>query len=146
MPQIYSDDALRRALAETRVIACVGFSKNPMRPSNSVSRYMQSRGYRVIPVNPGLAGETLLGETVYPDLAGIPRKIGEIHLVDVFRRSSEAGAVVDAALAHLLDRGLKFIWMQLGVIDEAAAARAEARGVTVIMDRCPAIEYPRLMS
>ena len=140
----YSDDLLRQVLARTRTIACVGISKNEVRPSFYVARYLRLRGYRVIPVNPGFAGETLLGETVRSDLAGLPEELGPIDMVDIFRRSDRAGEVVDAALAHLLDRGLATIWMQIGVIDHAAAARAEARGVTVIMDRCPKIEYQRL--
>ena len=140
----YSDDLLRRVLAETRVIACVGVSKNQIRPSFYVARYLGLRGFRVIPVNPVYAGETLLGEIVYPDLASIPPDIGPIDMVDVFRRSDQAGGVVDEALAGLADRGLRTIWMQIGVIDEAAAARAEAAGVRVIMDRCPKIEYQRL--
>ena len=140
----YSDDLLRQVLAETHVIACVGVSKNQIRPSFYVARYLGLKGFRVIPVNPVYAGETLLGESVYPDLASIPPEIGQIDMVDVFRRSDQAGGVVDEALAGLSDRGLRTIWMQIGVIDEAAAARAEAAGVRVIMDRCPKIEYQRL--
>lgn len=140
----YSDHFLRRVLAETRVIACVGVSKNQIRPSFYVARYLGLKGFRVIPVNPVYAGGTLLGETVHPDLASIPSEIGPIDMVDVFRRSHQAGGVVDEALAGLLDRGLRTIWMQIGVIDEAAAARAEAAGVRVIMDRCPKIENQRL--
>ena len=140
----YSDATLREILARTRTIACVGVSKNEIRPSFYVARYLRLKGFRVIPVNPGFAGENLLGETVHPDLASLPAELGDIHMVDIFRRSDKAGAVVDEALAHLLDRGLQTIWMQIGVVDEAAAARAEARGVTVIMNRCPKIEYQRL--
>jgi predicted CoA-binding protein len=139
-----ADATLREALATARTIACVGFSPNPARPSHFVSRFLRDRGYRVIPVNPGCAGETLLGETVHPDLASLPASLCPIEMVDVFRRSAFAGAVVDDALAHLLDRGLRTIWMQIGVVDAAAALRAEARGVTVIMDRCPMVEIPRL--
>ncbi len=140
----YSDAMLREVLSRTRTIACVGVSKNQIRPSFYVARYLGLKGFRVIPVNPGYAGETLLGEKVYPDLASLPADLGTVDMVDVFRRSDQAGAVVDQALAHLLDRGLSTIWMQIGVVDEAAAARAEAKGVTVIMDRCPKIEYQRL--
>jgi uncharacterized protein len=140
----YPDALLRRILAETRTIACVGISKNEARPSYYVARYLRLKGFRVIPVNPGFAGETLLGETVRPDLASLPESLGPIHMVDIFRRSDRAGAVVDAALANLLGRGLRTIWMQIGVVDAAAAARAEAAGVTVIMNRCPKIEYQRL--
>jgi predicted CoA-binding protein len=140
----YSDDLLRRVLARTRTIACVGVSKNEVRPSYYVARYLRLKGFKVIPVNPGLAGETLLGETVWPDLASLPASLGPIHMVDIFRRSDRAGAVVDEALAHLLGRGLRVIWMQIGVVDQAAAARAVAAGLIVIMNRCPKIEYQRL--
>jgi predicted CoA-binding protein len=142
--QDYPDSLLREVFASTRTIACVGFSRNPARPSHAVSRFLQGHGYRVIPVNPGCAGETLLGETARADLASLPDDIGPVETVDVFRRSAFAGAVVDDALAHLLDRGLRTIWMQIGVVDAAAARRAEARGVTVIMNRCPKIEIARL--
>jgi predicted CoA-binding protein len=140
----YTDALLDDIFARTRTIAVVGLSPNPGRPSHGVARFLQANGYRVIPVNPGQAGATLLGETVYPDLASLPDVLGPVEMVDVFRRAEHAGGVVDAALAHLKHRGLRTIWMQLGVVDEAAAARAEAAGVTVIMDRCPAIELPRL--
>jgi predicted CoA-binding protein len=140
-----SDQLLRRVLTQTRTIAVVGLSPNPSRPSFYVARYLQLKGYRVIPVNPGVAGRILLGETGWPDLASLPAEIGPIEMVDIFRRSDHAGGVVDAALAHLLDRGLRTIWMQIGVIDPAAAARAEAAGVTVIMNRCPKIEHQRLL-
>lgn len=140
----YSDALLREVLGRTRTIACVGVSKNEVRPSFYVARYLALKGFRVLPVNPAYAGEKLLGETVWPDLASIPDAVGPVQMVDIFRRSDAAGAVVDEALAHLLGRGLAAIWMQIGVVDEAAAARAEAKGVTVIMDRCPKIEYQRL--
>lgn len=140
----YPDTLLRDVLDRTRTIACVGVSKNEIRPSFYVARYLALKGFRVLPVNPAYVGEKLLGETVWPDLASIPSELGPIEMVDVFRKSEAAGAVVDEALAHLLDRGLSTIWMQFGVIDEAAAARAEAQGVTVIMDRCPKLDYQRL--
>ena len=140
----YSDALLREVLHRTKTIACVGVSRNEVRPSFYVARYLRLKGFRVIPVNPGMAGETLLGETVWRDLGSIPADLGPIDMVDIFRRSADAGAVVDAALKHLLDRGLRTIWMQIGVVDEAAAARAEAAGLTVIMNRCPKIEYQRL--
>ncbi len=139
-----SDAELGSILASVRTIACVGVSRNPVRPSFYVARYLGLRGYRVIPVNPAYAGETLLGERVVGSLAEIPAEVGPVEMVDVFRRSDQAGAVVDAALEHLLGRGLSVIWMQIGVVDAAAAARAEARGVRVVMDRCPKIEYQRL--
>ena len=133
------DIIIRRVLTETRTIALVGWSPKPDRPSHRVAAFLKARGYRVIPVNPGQAGQVALGETVRASLAeiGVP-----VDMVDIFRRSEEAGAVVDEALAVL--PGLKAVWMQLGVVDAAAAARAEAAGVTAVMDRCPAIEIPRL--
>lgn len=134
-----SDDDLRRILTETRVIALVGASANPDRPSHRVGWYLARRGYRVIPVNPGLAGQSLFGETVVARLADLP---GGVDMVDIFRRSEEVGPVVADALASL--PGLRTVWMQLGVVNEAAADAARAKGVEVVMDRCPAIEIPRL--
>lgn len=134
-----SDDDLRRILTETRVIALVGASANPDRPSHRVGWYLARRGYRVIPVNPGLAGQSLFGETVVARLSDIP---GGVDMVDIFRRSEEVGPVVADALAAL--PSLRTVWMQLGVVNEAAAEVARARGVEVVMDRCPAIEIPRL--
>ncbi|MBP7241929.1 CoA-binding protein [Amaricoccus sp.] len=138
------DETLRAIFARTRTIAVVGVSKNEIRPSFYVARYLRLKGFRVIPVNPAYSGEMLLGEQVYPDLASLPANLGPIDMVDIFRRSHDAGRVVDDALAHLLDRGLTTIWMQIGVIDAAAAERARAAGLTVVMDRCPKIEYQRL--
>jgi uncharacterized protein len=134
----YADDLLRHVLASTKTIAMVGASANPARPSNGVMRFLQSRGYRVIPVNPNLAGPTLNGERVYKKLADI----GEpVDMVDVFRNSDAAGAMADEAVAI----GAKVLWMQLGVINQAGATRARRAGLTVIMNRCPAIEIPRLL-
>jgi predicted CoA-binding protein len=133
----YPDAYLRRILAEARTIAIVGASPRRERPSHGVMAYLQRRGYRTIPVNPNAAGSAILGEACYPSLADIPEPV---DMVDVFRRSAAAGAVVDAAIAA----GAKVVWMQLGVRDDAAAARAEASGVKIVMNRCPAIEIPRL--
>lgn len=133
----YSDEYLRRVLTETRVIAMVGASPRPHRPSHGVMRFLQARGYRVIPVNPFVAGGEILGERCVSSLAEIAEPI---DMVDIFRRADVAGGTVDQAIAA----GAKFVWMQLGVVDAAAAARAEAAGIAVVMDRCPAIEIPRL--
>jgi len=134
-----TDDDIRRILGAVRTIAVVGWSPKPDRPSHRVAAFLKAKGFRVIPVNPGQAGQEALGEVVRASLAEIG---GGVDMVDIFRRSEEAGAVVDEALATL--PGLRAVWMQLGVVDEAAAARARAVGVEVVMDRCPAIEMPRL--
>ena len=133
----YSDAFIEEVLGATRTIALVGASAKPERPSHRVMKFLQDRGFKVIPINPGLAGQELNGEQVYARLEDIPEPV---DLVDIFRRSDFAGAAVDGAI-HI---GAKAVWMQLGVIDEAAAARAEAAGLKVVMDRCPAIEMPRL--
>ena len=133
----YSDDYLRDILSNVRTVAVVGASPRRGRPSHGVMAYLQRHGYRAIPVNPNAAGETIHGETCYAALAEIPEPI---DMVDVFRRSEMAGAAVDEAIAI----GAKVVWMQLGVRDDAAAARAEAAGLKVVMNRCPAIEIPRL--
>jgi predicted CoA-binding protein len=136
----YPDDLLRRILTDTKAIALVGWSSKPDRPSHGVARYLVKRGYRVFPVNPGQPGlVTEWGETVRVSLADIGESV---DMVDVFRKSDVVEGVVDEALAFL--PGLKTIWMQLGVVNQAAARRAEAAGLTVIMNRCPAIEIPRL--
>lgn len=133
----YSDAYLRKILTDTRTIAIVGASPRRERPSHRVMAYLQRRGYRAIPVNPNAAGDTILGETCYASLADVPEPI---DMVDIFRRSQLAGPAVDAAIAA----AAKVVWMQLDVRDDAAAARAEARGLKVVMNRCPAIEIPRL--
>ncbi|HLZ77740.1 MAG TPA: CoA-binding protein [Sphingomonas sp.] len=132
-----ADDDIAKLLATTRTIAMVGLSDRPSRPSNGVMRTLQMHGYRVFPVNPQITGEHVHGEFVWRELS----QIGEpIDLVDIFRRSELVDEAVDQAIAV----GAKAVWMQLGVINEAAAARAEAAGLQVVMDRCPAIEIPRL--
>jgi predicted CoA-binding protein len=124
-------------LQNVRTIAMVGASDRPDRASNGVMKFLQDHGYRVIPVNPTITGEHIHGEYVWRELG----QIGEpIDMVDIFRRSSEVGPIVDQAIAI----GAKAIWMQLGVIDEEAAARAEAAGLKVVMDHCPKIEIMRL--
>lgn len=133
------NDRIARILTEVRVIALVGWSPKADRPSHGVARFLSQRGYRVIPVNPGQAGQIALGEEVKASLSDID---GHVDMVDIFRRSEEVGPVVDEALERFPE--LKCIWMQLGVEDAAAAARASARGVEVVMNRCPAIEIPRL--
>ena len=133
----YPDRYLSDILCSVRTIAVVGASPRRERPSYGVMRYLQHRGYRTIPVNPNAVGETINGETVYARLADVPQPI---DMVDVFRRPEAARGVVDDAIAA----GAKVVWMQLGVRDDAAAVRAEARGLKVVMNRCPAIEIPRL--
>src|SRR5436190_16327169 len=124
-------------LRSARTIAMVGASDNPDRASFGVMKFLQDKGYRVIPVNPRITGEHIHGEYVWRELS----QIGEpIDMVDIFRNSADAGGVVDEAIAV----GAKAVWMQLGVINEEAAARAEAAGLKVVMDRCPKIEIPRL--
>ena len=135
-----TDAEIRTLLTTVRSIAVVGWSPKADRPSHRVAAFLKSRGYRVIPVNPGQAGQEALGETVRASLSEVWAEAGPVDMVDIFRRSEEAGAVVDEAIAL----GAKAVWMQLGVIDEAAAERARAAGLTVVMDRCPAIEIPRL--
>ncbi len=142
---IYSDDFLRSALRDAKTIAGVGVSANQVRPSWFVMNYMSIRGYRILPVNPGIAGQSLFGQTVSASLSEIPKEEGDIHMVDIFRRSEHVTPIVEEAVATLLDRGLQTIWMQIGVINHEAAAIAEKAGLRVIMNRCPKMEYQRLM-
>lgn len=137
----YSDALLRDILTTTRVIAVVGVSPNPVRPSYYVARYLGLKGFTVIPVNPGHAGQDILGQRVYADLASIPKE-AHVDMVDIFRRSEAVPGIVEAALAELPN--LKTIWMQIGVSHADAAAMAQARGIRVIQNRCPKIEYQRL--
>ncbi len=137
-----SDAEIRRILMTVRTIAVVGFSPKADRPSHRVAAFLQRQGKTVVPVNPGIAGQSALGVPVHASLTAIPDR-DRVEMVDVFRQPDFVPAVVDEALAAL--PGLKVIWMQLGVIHEAAAARARAAGITVVQDRCPAIEWPRLV-
>ena len=133
----YPDTYLRGILESVRTIAVVGASPRRERPSHRVMAYLQRRGYRAIPVNPNATGNTINGEKVYASLAEV---LEPVDMVDVFRRTEAAGGVADEAIAV----GAKVVWMQLGVRDDAAAARAEMAGLKVVMNRCPAIEIPRL--
>jgi predicted CoA-binding protein len=135
----YSDTLLKDILTRTRRIAVVGVSMNPVRPSYYVARYLALKGFEVVPVNPGHAGKELLGETVIGSLSEIE---GDVDMVDIFRRPEHVGPIVDEALEAF--PGLRTIWMQIGVVNEEAAAKARERGVDVVMDRCPKIEYQRL--
>lgn len=132
----YPPDYILGILKSVRTIALVGASSNPVRPSNLVMRYLLSKGYEVIPVNPGLAGQQLLGQTVHATLRDIP---SPVDMVDVFRNSEAAGAITGEALA--LNPLPQVVWMQLGVRNDEAAARAEMLGVKVVMNRCPKMEY-----
>src|ERR1700694_782742 len=136
-PIPYSGAQIRSILERVKTIAMVGASTNWNRPSYFVMKYLQGKGYRVIPVNPGTAGKQQLGETIYASLRDIPEKI---DMVDVFRASDQVGPVVDDAIAI----GAKVVWMQLGVRNDAAAEKADAAGLEVIMNRCPKIEFGRL--
>ncbi len=121
-------------------MAMVGASLNWVRPSNFAMKYLQMKGYRIIPVNRARAGEEILGERVYASLADIPEPFS---LVDIYRKAEAAGEIADQAIELAADKGIEVVWMQLGVRNDAAAARAEAAGLTVIMNRCPKIEYGR---
>ena len=139
----YSDEFLRGILAGVRTIAMAGASPNWTRPSYFAMKYLQEKGYRVIPVNPRAAGQEFLGEACYATLAEVP---GTFDMVDIFRASDAAGEIVDEAIALKDGKDIRVIWMQLGVRDDAAAARARAAGLSVVMDRCPKIEFGRLHS
>lgn len=136
-------ELIREIVARTRTIAVVGLSPRPDRPSHGVAAFLQRAGFRIIPVNPRHAGERILGETVYPDLASLPDR-ESVDMIDIFRRSEEVAPVVGEALEQLPN--LRTVWMQLGVSNATAAALARGKGVDVIENRCPAIEFPRLMT
>lgn len=134
-----SDKDIARVLDETRTIALVGASARPERPSHRVMKFLLENGYKVYPVNPGLAGQTLLGRTVYATLSDIPEKI---DMVDVFRHPDYLQDIA----REVIEIGAKTLWTQLGVVNADAAASAEQAGIQVVMDRCPAIELPRLQA
>jgi predicted CoA-binding protein len=129
------DETIKVVLATPQTVAVVGCSPNPERDSHRIAKLLKARGHRVIPVNPG--HRAILGETCYASLRDIPE---QVDMVDIFRRSEHVSPIVDEAI----EVGARIVWMQLGVIDERAAAKAQSAGLTVVMDRCPAIEYRRL--
>jgi predicted CoA-binding protein len=137
----YSDDYIAQVLRDARIFAFVGASANTSRPSYFAMKYLLSKGYTVIPVNPGLAGQELLGQKVYARLEDIP---GPFDVVDIFRNADAALGIVRQAIALKEKLALSAIWMQLGVRNDVAAAEAEAAGLRVVMNRCPKIEYGRL--
>jgi hypothetical protein len=135
----YPDAYIRSILADVKTIALVGVTDSPVRASNIVARYLMAKGYRVYAINPNLAGKQLFGQTVLARLADVPEPI---DMVDIFRRQDAVAGVVDEVLA--LEPKPKVIWMQLGIRDDAVAARAEAAGLRVVMNRCPKLEYGRM--
>jgi predicted CoA-binding protein len=136
----YSDDTIKSILRSTKTIAMVGASGNDMRPSYFAMMYLLAKGYVVHPINPGMAGKKILGQTVYGSLKEVP---APVDMVDIFRTSDAAPGIVKEALEEKDRLGIKVIWMQLGVINEEAAEMARAAGLTVVMDRCPKIEHGR---
>ena len=137
----YPDALIARVLRTVHTIAMIGASPNPARPSYFAMKYLLDKGFEIIPVNPGQAGKEILGRKVYARIADLP---APVDMIDIFRNSAAAGPITDEAIAEKQRLGLKVLWMQLGVINEEAAKRAEAAGLTVIMNRCPKIEYGRL--
>jgi uncharacterized protein len=137
----YPDALIRRILKEVKTIAMVGASPDEMRPSYFAMKYLLDKGFKIIPVNPRLAGQELLGQTGYASLSDVP---APVDMVDIFRNAEAAGPITDEAIANKDRLGLKVLWMQLGVINEEARERAEKAGLTAIMNRCPKIEYGRL--
>jgi predicted CoA-binding protein len=136
IPTVLGDDTIRELLQTARVIAGVGLSDDPARPSYGVARYLQQQGYRIIPVNPEIT--EVLGERSYPNLASVPE---QVDIVNLFRRSAFVGGHID----EVIDKGARLVWMQLGVRDEAAAQRARAAGIPVVISRCLAVEHGRLL-
>jgi len=141
MTETYADRDIRQILNQAKTIAMVGASTNWNRPSYFAMKYLQEKGYRVIPVNPRAAGQSLLGETVYANLSDIP---DPFDFVDIFRNAEAAGPITDDAIDLADAKGIRVVWMQLGVVNEEAAAKARAAGLTVVMNRCPKIEFGRL--
>jgi predicted CoA-binding protein len=137
----YTDDYIRDILNNTRTIAMVGASSNPERPSNRIMQYLQAAGFRVIPVNPGIGAEGLFGETAYASLEDVP---DQFDMVDIFRRSDAVAGIVDELIPIIASKGVRYLWLQLGVVGEASADRAQAVGLEVIMDRCLKIEHKRI--
>jgi predicted CoA-binding protein len=137
----YPDSLIARILRSVKTIAMVGASPNEMRPSYFAMKYLLDKGFKIIPVNPGQAGKDILGQKVYARVSDVPPPV---DMVDIFRNSEAAGPITDEVIANKDRLGVKVLWMQLGVINEEAAKRAEAAGLTVIMNRCPKIEYGRL--
>jgi predicted CoA-binding protein len=137
----YPDALIARILRSVNTIAMVGASPNPVRPSYFAMKYLLDKGFRIIPVNPGQAGKEILGQKVYARISDLP---APVDMIDIFRNSEAAGPITGEAIAEKDRLGLKVLWMQLGVVNEDAAKRAEAAGLTVIMNRCPKIEYGRM--
>ena len=137
----YSDALIARILRSVKTIAMVGASPNEVRPSYFAMKYLSDKGFKIIPVNPGSAGQEILGQKVYATVSDLP---APVDMVDIFRNSEAAGPIADEVIANKARLGVKVLWMQLGVINDEAAKRAEAAGLTVIMNRCPKIEYGRL--
>ena len=137
----YPDALIARILRSVKTIAMVGASPTEVRPSYFAMKYLTEKGFRIIPVNPSAAGQTILGQKVYARVSDVPPPV---DMVDIFRNSDAAGPITDEVIANKDRLGVKILWMQLGVINEEAAKRAQAAGLTVIMNRCPKIEYGRL--
>ena len=137
----YPDTLIARILRSVKTIAMVGASPNESRPSYFAMKYLLDKGFKIIPVNPGQAGKEILGQKVFASVSEVP---SPVDMVDIFRNSEAAGGITDEVIANKNRLGVNILWMQLGVINEAAAKRAEAAGLTVIMNRCPKIEYGRL--